>query len=172
MKPYESGYSTTANFTAAFSVAWGTLKLFSHVPHCSVPCQNSQSSWGAQPDLWEKRKLIHITNDSNASSATRELNYYEIAKVIVGMLSIPEPWVLSLDRTSVAVWANHIQHSDFGHCSCAKLHFPFCGGCWRRRETLTPTSGSSCSKKLRLCFQNVKLPISPQTESQYFLVKG
>jgi hypothetical protein len=28
-----------------------------------------------------------------------ELNYYEIAKVIVGIVSIPEPWVLSLDRT-------------------------------------------------------------------------
>ncbi|MDZ4877538.1 MAG: hypothetical protein CLLPBCKN_006973 [Chroococcidiopsis cubana SAG 39.79] len=26
-------------------------------------------------------------------------NRYEIAKVIVGMVSIPEPWVLSLDRT-------------------------------------------------------------------------
>ena len=28
-----------------------------------------------------------------------ELNYYEIAKVIVGLMNIPEPWVLSLDRT-------------------------------------------------------------------------
>lgn len=28
-----------------------------------------------------------------------ELNYYEIAKVIVGLMDIPEPWVLSLDRT-------------------------------------------------------------------------
>lgn len=28
-----------------------------------------------------------------------ELNYYEIAKVVVGLMNIPEPWVLSLDRT-------------------------------------------------------------------------
>jgi len=28
-----------------------------------------------------------------------ELNYDEIAKVIVGLMDIPEPWVLSLDRT-------------------------------------------------------------------------
>lgn len=29
-----------------------------------------------------------------------ELNYYELAKVVVGLLDIPEPWILSLDRTS------------------------------------------------------------------------
>lgn len=27
----------------------------------------------------------------------------------------------------MAVWTNHIQHSDFGHCSCAEWHFQ-CGG--------------------------------------------
>ena len=85
-------------------LAWHGARcaLFSHVPHCSVPCQNSQSSWGAQPDLWEKRKLIHITNDSNASSATRELNYYEIAKVIVGMRS--HPWTLGAKQRIARAW--------------------------------------------------------------------
>ena len=29
-----------------------------------------------------------------------ELNYYELAKVVVKLMDIPEPWVLSLDRTN------------------------------------------------------------------------
>jgi hypothetical protein len=29
-----------------------------------------------------------------------ELNYYELAKVVVSLMNIPEPWILSLDRTN------------------------------------------------------------------------
>jgi hypothetical protein len=29
-----------------------------------------------------------------------ELNYAEIAKIVVGRMNIPQPWVLSLDRTT------------------------------------------------------------------------
>ncbi|MDV2996776.1 MAG: hypothetical protein N4J56_006481 [Chroococcidiopsis sp. SAG 2025] len=36
-----------------------------------------------------------------------ELNYYDLAKLVVGLMEIPQPWVLSIDRTT---W-------EFGNCT-------------------------------------------------------
>jgi hypothetical protein len=49
-----------------------------------------------------------------------EVDYAEIAETVVALMSIPEPWVLSIDRTE---WTFgecifnivHLQYSDAGH---------------------------------------------------------
>jgi hypothetical protein len=40
------------------------------------------------------------TRDYKAFFQGFELNYPEIAKIVVGWMNIPQPWVLSLDRTT------------------------------------------------------------------------
>ncbi len=41
------------------------------------------------------------------------LDYSVIARLIVSLMNIPEPWVLSLDRTEGRYWQNPLQHFYF-----------------------------------------------------------
>lgn len=44
-----------------------------------------------------------------------ELDYFESAKIVVGWLNIPQPWLLSLDRTTWEKGCALLQHPDCRH---------------------------------------------------------
>jgi uncharacterized membrane protein len=51
-----------------------------------------------------------------------KLDYFEIAKIVVGWLNIPQPWVLSLDRTTWEKGCALLQHPDCRHSSRRGRH--------------------------------------------------
>jgi len=54
-------------------------------------------------------KQTLITNDAEFFRHY-EMNYAEIAQAVVALMAIPEPWVLSIDRTE---WQFEIAPSTF-----------------------------------------------------------
>ncbi len=51
-----------------------------------------------------------------------ELDYSEIAKIVVGWLKLPQPWVLSLDRTTWELGEHCGQHPDCRHSPRRSRH--------------------------------------------------
>ena len=46
-----------------------------------------------------------------------DLDYKAHAKIIVALVDIPQPWILSTDRTEWYEWTNSFQHFDIGYSS-------------------------------------------------------
>ena len=84
-----------------------------------------------------------------------ELDYFEIAKIVVGWLNIPQPWVLSLDRTT---W-------EFGkHCyNILTVGIVSEGVAIPLLWWMLPKKGNSNSDE-RMCFLEEMLKIFPAAE--------
>lgn len=62
-------------------------------------------------------KLTPITSDRERFFRHYELDYAEIARTVVALMAIPEPWVLSIDRTEWQFGDCAQQHFDAGDCA-------------------------------------------------------
>jgi hypothetical protein len=63
-----------------------------------------------------------VKTDSNYKRLQRffgkfDLDYPSVAKLIVALMKIPQPWVLSIDRTLVVIWTNSLQHFHPRSCT-------------------------------------------------------
>lgn len=65
-----------------------------------------------------------------------DLDYTEIAQIIVCWMHIPQPWVLSVDRTSWEL-GKHCYKSSPWVLSIRELPCPYCGGYWKRKAIVT-----------------------------------
>jgi len=62
-----------------------------------------------------------------------ELDYSEIAKTVVRLMKIPEPWVLSCDRRE---WQYGKTTFNIFMLGIVHKGVAWCGRCWIRREIL------------------------------------
>ena len=97
LRPYLSWHGARLSFLAAFLIALLRVKTV------NLSELASGFSGKAQTSSHYKRLQRFFRH--------YEMNYAEIAQAVVGLMAIPEPWVLSIDRTE---W-------QFGDCTFNRL---------------------------------------------------
>jgi Transposase DDE domain len=85
LRPYLSWHGARLSFLAAFLIAVVRVKTINFAELATA------FSGTAQPDSHYKRLQRFFRQ--------YEMDYAEIAQAVVALMSIPEPWVLSIDRT-------------------------------------------------------------------------
>lgn len=85
LRPHLGWHGARLSFLAAFLLALLRVK--------TVNFAELATAFGGKAQIDSHTKRLH------RFFRHYELNYAEIAQTVVAMMSIPEPWVLSLDRT-------------------------------------------------------------------------
>jgi hypothetical protein len=101
LRPHLSWHGARLSFLAAFLIALLRVKTINLAELATA------FSGKAQTDSLYKRLQRFFRQ--------YEVDYAEIAQTVVAQMSIPEPWVLSIDRTELEVWRLYLQCPDAGH---------------------------------------------------------